>query len=616
MSLVKTAGSPYHGEGPAGAPALKSHSIRFKLLYSFVAVIMLPLLTLGIMGPFFSARVAERETTDHMVQLIRQVTRNIEFYVTKMEGIVSLLTADPDIRAFFDSGADSGAFPAPRAAGARRLLADVTRVYGEVAGILLVNDKDKWLSNEIQPVTRDPLLSEEWYRMAELDPAAVQLLPRPVGRNLKNSLEYSADDVVSIVKAVVNPGFARCRGVVLIDMKLDVVEEIFKGMTVGQGGFLFIEDPDGDIVFAPVNEIVYRVRSQWLGSGDSKAEQASGVSVVRRIQGEDYQIIAQGSPYTGWKTVGVFPLNEIMRQVSTIRYYSLVIAAVTVFFAFVASVFFTSSIARPVIKLESLMKEAEEGNLDVRFEDKQEDEIGHLGKSFNTMIGEIQKLIDMVYREQQSKREAELRTLQEQIKPHFLYNTLDTIQWMAQDHGADDIVRIVGALTNLFRIALSKGKEMIRVSDEVEHVRSYLIIQKARYEDKFDFSIDVEDEVLPFMVLKLTLQPLVENAIYHGIKERRGRGNIRVEAVRRDGALVMRVTDDGVGMPAEKLESVRALVSAAPAAASQKDGYGISNVNERIQLSFGRKFGLRFESSPGRGTTVEILHPLVEDEEA
>jgi two-component system sensor histidine kinase YesM len=230
------------------------------------------------------------------------------------------------------------------------------------------------------------------------------------------------------------------------------------------------------------------------------------------------------------------------------------------------------------------------------------------------MIGEIQKLIDMVYREQQSKREAELKTLQEQIKPHFLYNTLDTIQWMAQDHGADDIVRIVGALTNLFRIALSKGKEMIRVSDEVEHVRSYLIIQKARYEDKFDFSIDVDEEVLPFKVLKLTLQPLVENAIYHGIKERRGNGNIRVTASRRDGMLVMRVTDDGVGMSAVKLEYVRALLLTPPS--SEKDGYGISNVNERIQLSFGRKFGLRFESSPGSGTTVEILHPLVEDEEA
>jgi two-component system sensor histidine kinase YesM len=181
------------------------------------------------------------------------------------------------------------------------------------------------------------------------------------------------------------------------------------------------------------------------------------------------------------------------------------------------------------------MKEAEEGNLAVRFEGRQEDEIGYLGKSFNTMIEEVQKLIDMVYREQQSKREAELKSLQEQIKPHFLYNTLDTIQWMAQEHGARDIVEVVGALTRLFRIGLSRGKEMIFLSDELEHVRSYLIIQKARYEDKFDFTLQMEDGLASCMVLKLSLQPLVENAIYHGIKERRGHGTVRVQALARTG---------------------------------------------------------------------------------
>jgi two-component system sensor histidine kinase YesM len=172
-------------------------------------------------------------------------------------------------------------------------------------------------------------------------------------------------------------------------------------------------------------------------------------------------------------------------------------------------------------------------------------------------------------------------------------------------------VQIVSALTSLFRIALSRGKEMITLSDELEHVRSYLIIQKLRYEDKFDFSLCVDDEVLPFLVLKLTLQPLVENAIYHGIKEQRGHGTIRVDARRRDGMLVLRVSDDGVGMSGDKLASVRALLSEAPAESSQKNGYGISNVNERIQLSFGKSYGLRFESEPGRGTTVEVLHPLI-----
>jgi two-component system sensor histidine kinase YesM len=199
-------------------------------------------------------------------------------------------------------------------------------------------------------------------------------------------------------------------------------------------------------------------------------------------------------------------------------------------------------------------------------------------------------------------------------KPHFLYNTLDTIQWMAQDHKADDIVQIVTALTSLFRIGLSKGQEIIKLSDEIEHVRSYLIIQKARYEDKFDFSLSVDDDVIPTMVLKLTLQPLVENAIYHGVKEREGHGFISVEACKRDGMLILRVIDDGAGMSQAKLTAVRALLSEAPVKRNDKVGYGISNVNERIQISFGKEYGLRFESELNKGTTVELLHPLIHAE--
>jgi two-component system sensor histidine kinase YesM len=586
---------------------LRLRSIRSKLLFAFVAVILLPLFTLGLLGPYISARTLESEATIHTWQLIRQVTRNIEFYVRQTERIISIVDANPDVQAFMAFEGSAQTFSAREQAAARQLLRAIADAHPEIAGILVVSEDNRPLSNEIQPITRDPLTEESWYREAADNPGTVQLLPRPIGRNLRSSHEYSADEVVSIVKAVVDPRTAQVRGVVLIDMRLKVMEAIFGDLTVGFGGFLFIEAPGGAIVYTPVNPIVYRVRDEWLDTPRAIS--------VRRIKGEDYQIVSQWSQYTQWNTVGVFPLNEIMRQVSTIRYYSLIIAGVTVLVALLVSVFFTSSIARPVIKLRSLMKEAEEGNLGVRFEGRQEDEIGYLGKSFNTMIEEVQKLLAMVYREQQSKREAELKILQEQIKPHFLYNTLDTIQWMAQEHGAADIVKVVGALTSLFRIGLSRGKEMIRVSDEMEHVRSYLIIQKTRYEDKFDFSVCMDDSVLSLLVLKLTLQPLVENAIYHGIKERRGHGSIKVEAGRRDGMLVLRVADDGVGMSAETLASVRALLASLPAEKGQKLGYGISNVNERIQLSFGKKYGLSFDSSPDLGTTVEILHPLVTTEE-
>ena len=249
------------------------------------------------------------------------MTRNIEFYIREMEGIIAILAKDSSVQAFYGIGGGGMEFSRTSSAGALRLMHNITEVNTEIAGVLLVNDRDEYLSNEIQPITRDPLLDEAWYQHAIRSSPAVQLLPRPVGRNLRNTPGYSADDVVSIVKAVADPVSGRTRGVVLIDMKLQVVQDIFVDMKVGQGGFLFIEDAEGGTVYAPVNPVVYRVRGEWLTGPET--------STVRRIQGGDFQIISQESGYTGWKTIGVFPLNEIMGQVSLIRYYSFIIAGVT-----------------------------------------------------------------------------------------------------------------------------------------------------------------------------------------------------------------------------------------------------------------------------------------------
>ena len=219
---------------------------------------------MGILGPSISARIIEREVTNHTVQLIRQVTRNAELYIRKMESLASILVADADVQAFYRIDDQGAPFSPDSQRRALRLLGNITRVNSEIAGILLVNDADGYLGNEIQPITRDPLLEEDWYRRAIRYAPDVQLLPRPVGRNLRNTPGYSADDVVSIVKAVIDPRTGRARGVVLIDMKLQVVQDIFVDMKVGQGGFLFIEDAEGGTVYAPVNPVVYRVRGDWL----------------------------------------------------------------------------------------------------------------------------------------------------------------------------------------------------------------------------------------------------------------------------------------------------------------------------------------------------------------
>ena len=254
------------------------------------------------------------------------------------------------------------------------------------------------------------------------------------------------------------------------------------------------------------------------------------------------------------------------------------------------------------------MSEAQNGNLYVRFHARYNDEIGSLGRTFNSMLDRMQSLIDQVFAEQKKKRAAEINALQAQIKPHFLYNTFDTIHWLAKKYGAKDIVYIIQCLTNLFRIGLSSGSEIITLREEVSHVENYLRIQKIRYEDIFDFEVDISEELKEFYVHKLILQPLVENAIYHGIKTSRRNGKITIKARAAGDNMVILIEDDGIGMPPEQVRKINNLFKNEK---SEGMGYGMFNVNQRIKLSYGSEYGLNVESEEGKGTTITIVNPLV-----
>jgi two-component system sensor histidine kinase YesM len=565
----------------------------------FLVILLIPLVSLGFVGPALYARSIERETTSHMAGMIGQVNMNIELRVHEMEEIIDLIARTKVVVSLFEKGFATAA----ERQDIVEMLASVSETHPEIAGVLVVAQDDAWISDGFSRTTRDPLTEEQWYTLAGETPGDVRLIARPIGRNIRSTRQYGADEVVSIVKAVTGETDGKVRGAVLIDMRLSSIEDLFTDSSPGKGGFLFIADSGGEMVYAPVNRVAYRIPLVEL-AGDSP-------SAIMTVEGTDYQVLARRSPYTGWKTLGVFSLAEMLREVLLIRSWTYIIGGMTMLLAIVAAYFFTSSIAKPVLDLRSLMKRVEHGDLSVRFSGAPNDEIGELGLGFNEMIERIQSLIDQVYKEQQSKRDAELRILQEQIKPHFLYNTLDTIQWMAQEHRVDDVVSMVGALTSLFRIGLNKGREFISLSDEIEHVESYLCIQKMRYEDKFDYTIECEPALRSRRVLRLMLQPLVENAIYHGIKERRGHGSLAVEARIESGDLLLSVKDDGVGMN----EITVALLNASlDEGKPNAGGYGIRNVHERIRLTYGKPYGLHYKSICGEGTEVTVRHPLLESE--
>lgn len=396
------------------------------------------------------------------------------------------------------------------------------------------------------------------------------------------------------------------KGVILIDIKLDAIKNIIENSRPGTAGFIYIMDMNKEIVYTPVNNIVYRIKNEWI-------ENINNDIIIKNINGENYQLTKIDSKYTGWETIGVFPESESLRVIKYIRYYSFVVAILALIIAEILVIIFTRSIVNPIQKLKRLMRKAQEGDLTVSFNAKYNDEIGELGGSFNTMVKEINNLIKLVQIEEKNKRLAEMNVLQAQIKPHFMYNTLDTIRWMAEEHNEEDIVEIIEAFTNLLRISLSKGKEIISVKEELSHVQSYLIIQKIRYEDKLDYEIQFDKEILDYKLIKLILQPLVENAIYHGIKEKRGNGKILITGKIEDNLLCFTVADNGRGMDEETLNKINNMLNNNDGNKNQI-GYGIFNVNERIKLIHGNEYGLVYRSILGEGTIVELRHPIIETE--
>lgn len=302
---------------------------------------------------------------------------------------------------------------------------------------------------------------------------------------------------------------------------------------------------------------------------------------------------------------------QVMRE-SYVRWQ--ILSIILVFSAVAFSVFaawsLSKSIYTPIKKLHDVTTTITKNDLQALMTSDNVDEITELGMSFNIMIGKIKELLDSKIKEQENLKKAELRALQAQINPHFLYNTLDTIIWMAESKQTEQVVKIVSALSSFFRISLSKGMDWITIGEELERIRSYLTIQQMRYRDILDFKIEADEDVSENTILKLILQPLVENALYHGIKNKRQGGTITVRA-RRSGSdeVLLEVEDNGIGFTPEKLKQLRTELEDDSDDIKLESGFGIGNVNKRIRLYYGKPYGISVESEYTTGTCVTLVIP-------
>ena len=268
-----------------------------------------------------------------------------------------------------------------------------------------------------------------------------------------------------------------------------------------------------------------------------------------------------------------------------------------------------SGIMQPIRQLILATEKIAQGDFDVRAQAESDDEIAELAVSFNKMAGNMQSLIDKVKEDERKMRKADLRLLQEQIQPHFLYNTLDTIVWLIESNEQDEAVTMVVTLSDFFREILSKGKEFISIQEEEKHISSYLQIQEMRYRDILEYDIQLDQIIYKYQILKLTLQPVVENALYHGIKYKRAKGCIHIHGEKEGEIIRLTVRDDGVGMNEEELAQLRREIEK-PCQETEK-GFGLANVNERIHMYFGYEYGMNIKSVKGEGTTVEIVIPAI-----
>lgn len=392
-------------------------------------------------------------------------------------------------------------------------------------------------------------------------------------------------------------------GVLLVDMNYSGIEMIFSQMGGDAAGYVYLIDKYGKIIYHPKQNLIYS--GLFEENNITAADYKDGIH-EEIFSGEGRQIIVKTVSYTGWKIVSVIPNNEIAMSFLQLRTIMYIIISMTIFLVILVNVFVSARVANPIKMLDQSVKELESGNLDLHIYIGGPYEVEHLGKTITSTVKQMRALMDSIVIEQENKRKSEFDALQAQINPHFLYNTLDSIIWMIESKQYREAISMVKSLASLFRITLSKGKNIIPIHSEIQHAQHYLYIQNIRYDNRFTVEYRIDPEINDYTTIKLIIQPLLENAIYHAMEIMDGDGLIIINGYRRGGDIYLEVSDNGLGMTEEK---VAGLLSGQSGSGKKGSGIGLKNVHQRIQLYYGPKYGLEIKSELDVGTTVQIHLP-------
>lgn len=445
---------------------------------------------------------------------------------------------------------------------------------------------------------------QEWFRAANTKIENLHF-STPHVQNLFDDTTYRYSWVISLSRVVELTARGNItRGILLVDMNYSGIEQLFKkANSSGNQGYLYLIDNDGEIIYHPKQKMIY---ASLATENNQVAAAYEDGTHQENFQGENRVITIKTVGYTGWKIVSVMPNSFFAIGRNQSKYFAILIITVVMAIMVIVNLFLSAQIARPIKQLENSVKGIESGNLETDIFIGGSHEIQHLGVTVRAMVAQLKQLMDDIVKEQEEKRKGELDALQSQINPHFLYNTLDSIVWMIEDERYEAAISMVTDLADLFRISLSKGKNIITIEDEIKHAKSYMNIQKKRYKNKFEVEFHIEPVLNTLSIVKLVVQPILENAIYYGMEFMDGEGVILVKGYLHEEDVYIDVCDNGLGMSEE---IVSLLLTDNKRIRRRGSGVGLINVHQRLKLCYGEAYGLEIHSVPDEGTTVRIHIP-------
>lgn len=583
---------------------LKDRPLAVKLLVFLALLVVVPLTVVGFISYSKSSASLKEASGRSSWQIIEQVKSHIEYYIRDFEIDSITLLNQQQMRTILAAG--SPEVIQNTRPSIMQLFKGMAYSRPDISRItLLIENKAIFdTGNGVDMRYAEELVKQSWYHSVPLN-GDIRLISRLSSRGERT------EPVISIVKRIMDPQTLEPVGMLIMDVNFKRIQEITYNVTVGRSGYMAILDEQGQYIYHPDSNMVGKKAD--FSYVDWMLQQDDGY--FQRGKGPFYTF--NRSSYLNWYLVTIMPNEELYRGVAYIGRTILLTVLTTLFMAYLLAVGFAASIVAPIRRLQFFMKRVKDGNFAERAKVESKDEIGILTNDFNLMVEKVEHLMKEVYtaklREAElslSQKEAELKVLQSQVNPHFLYNALETVRGMALEHGVTDISKLVTSLAKMLRYNLGHASSFVTLREEIAICCMYLGIQKYRFEDRLHYCIDAPDEVLEQYIPKFSLQPLVENCVIHGTETGTSRVMITISAALNESTYTVSVVDSGSGIEPERLQEIERDLRDPNI---PEEHIGISNVHRRIMHLCGDQYGLRLASKPRERTVVTITLPLKEE---